>query len=76
MAFQGSPRPLVVEVFNVADCHSMEEFERYVPGIGSVYHTPVAGLWSDGKPVEKGTGKAARDLIARLFGEPIRELLG
>src|SRR3954468_12590839 len=36
---------MVVDVFNVADVRSAGDFERYVPGIGAVFHTPVVGLW-------------------------------
>jgi hypothetical protein len=59
---------LVVDVFNVADCASPAAFERYVPGIGNVFHAPVAGLWSGGRLVEKASGKAGRELIERVCG--------
>lgn len=62
------PAGLTVEVFNVADCSSPEAFDQYVPGIGSVFHTPVVGLWCDGKLVDKATGRAGRELVARLSG--------
>jgi hypothetical protein len=42
-ALQERTPTLVVEVFNVANCRSVEAFSRYVPGIGSVFHTPVGG---------------------------------
>jgi hypothetical protein len=59
---------LQVDVFNVADCPSPAAFERYVPGIGEVFHTPVAGLWCDGRLVERGPGKAGRELVERVCG--------
>jgi hypothetical protein len=65
-ALQKLPAGLTVEVFNVADCSSPEEFDRYVPGIGRVFHTPVVGLWSDGKLVDRATGRAGRQLVARV----------
>jgi hypothetical protein len=62
------PTPLVLELFNVDDCRSLDDFDRYIPGLGKVFHTPVVGLWRDGRLTEKAEGNAARDLAARLFG--------
>lgn len=67
-ALPGLPAGPTVEVFNVANCSSPEAFDRYVPGIGSVFHTPVVGLWSDGQLVDKATGRAGRELVARVSG--------
>jgi hypothetical protein len=67
-ALRKQPCDLTVEVFNVADCASPQAFDRYVPGIGPVFHTPVAGLWSDGNLVEQATGKPGRELVARVSG--------
>jgi hypothetical protein len=67
-ALRSVPAGVTVEVFNVADCSSQGEFDRYVPGSGKVFHTPVVGLWSDGKLVDKATGKAGRELVARVSG--------
>src|SRR5262245_12157703 len=51
------PAPgLTIEVFNVADCTSPAAFERYIPGISRVFHTPVAGVWSDGQLIESASG--------------------
>lgn len=68
------PRDLTVAVFNVADCTSQEVFDRYVPGIGPVLHTPVVGLWSDGNLADKATGRAGRELVARVSGLDASEL--
>jgi hypothetical protein len=57
-----------VGVFNVAGCSAPSAFEQYIPGIGPVFHTPVVGLWSDGKLKEKASGKAGRDLVGRVCG--------
>jgi hypothetical protein len=57
------PRGCVIELFNVRDVQSMADFEQFVPGIGSVYQTPIAGLWAQGLLVAKGTGAKARELI-------------
>jgi putative restriction endonuclease len=59
---------LVVDVFNVAECPSPQAFERYVPGMGNVFHTPVVGLWSDGRLVDKASGKVGRELIELVGG--------
>jgi hypothetical protein len=67
-ALQRLPPDLTVEVFNVAGCSSAEAFDRYVPGIGKVFHTPVVGLWSEGRLVEQATGRAGRELAARVVG--------
>jgi hypothetical protein len=58
-ALQRAPINLTVDVFNVADCSSPEAFDRYVPGIGRVFQTPVVGFgptanWSTKRPVERG----------------------
>jgi hypothetical protein len=57
-----------VEVFSTLACKSHEDFDKYVPGIGRVYQTPVAGLWVDGVLQEAATGAKARALIARACG--------
>jgi hypothetical protein len=59
---------LTVELFNVADCQSPAAFQRYVPGIGSVFQTPVVGHWSEGVLVEKASGYAGRELVASICG--------
>lgn len=62
---QEVPGGLIVEVFNVASCPSQDALERYIPGIGMVFQTPVVGFWSDGKLVDKRSGKPGRELVAR-----------
>ena len=34
-----------VQVFSVLDCHAQEDFEKFIPGIGNVFQTPVVGFW-------------------------------
>jgi hypothetical protein len=60
----------IVHLFNVLDCAKAEDFERYVPGIGKVYQTPVLGLWEDGVLKERAQGKAARDLVTQRYSLP------
>lgn len=62
-----SPPPITIDVFTVAECRSMADFERYVPGIGTVFHTPVVGLWRDGQLVSTASGFPARDLVSRVL---------
>jgi hypothetical protein len=52
-----------VELFSVMDIRTMQEFEEYIPGIGNVYQTPVAGLWEDGVVIRTSQGLEARKLI-------------
>jgi hypothetical protein len=56
-----------VEVFNVLECATMEDFDRYIPALGKVFQTPVAGIWIDGELKEKAWGRDARELIKRIF---------
>jgi hypothetical protein len=56
-----------IDVFDVVECRSMEDFEKYVPGIGKVFQTPVVGLWEEGVLKEKAWGKAGRDLLSKVL---------
>src|SRR5260370_24286501 len=51
-----------VDVFDVLECPTMEDFSRYIPGIAKVYQTPVVGIWKDGVLFDQAWGRAARDL--------------
>jgi hypothetical protein len=62
-----SDSPLTVEVFNVEDVSSMGEFQQYVSGIGSVYQTPVVGLWEENKVIRIAQGFEARSLVRELL---------
>jgi hypothetical protein len=57
-----------VDVFNTAHCQHLEDFRRYIPSLGEIFHTPVAGIWFGGQLTWFGQGHAARDQIARMFG--------
>ncbi len=63
---QGSIWPRL-DVFNVLECKSVQDFERYVPGLGKVFQTPVVGYWEDGVLKENAWGKAGRDLLAKVL---------
>ena len=60
---RGSDAFGLVEVFDVQECSDQSDFERYVPGIAPVFHTPVVGIWENKRLVAKASGKAGRDLI-------------
>ncbi|HJT76734.1 MAG TPA: hypothetical protein VJ739_05985 [Gemmataceae bacterium] len=57
-----------VAVFNTSDCRTQDDFNKYVPGLGAVYQTPVVGIWQDGRLEWSGQGAEARERVARLFG--------
>jgi hypothetical protein len=39
-------------------------FERYLPGLGKVVATPIAGHWTDGILGDRGFGSRALRLVA------------
>lgn len=57
----------ILEVFDTLDCQTHEQFNNFIPGIGTISQTPVAGFWSDGLLLEKAQGAAARALIGRRY---------
>src|SRR4051812_13634623 len=54
---------LHVAVFDVDELPSSVELQRIFPGIGEVFHTPVAAYWEAGQLKEATSGFAARQLI-------------
>jgi hypothetical protein len=59
---------LWVDVFNTLEWKSRQDLDKYIPGLGDVYQTPVFGLWEDGRLNEQAWGKDARDRVIRLCG--------
>jgi hypothetical protein len=47
------------------------DFERYLPGLGKVLGTPVAGHWEDGVLCDNGFGWQAFRLTSGLLGVPL-----
>jgi hypothetical protein len=45
-----------VQVFDVLDCKTMTDFGRFIPGVSSVFRTPVIGVIIDGRLVDQATG--------------------
>ena len=57
----------VVQVFDVNSCTTMSDFEKYIPGIGNVFQTPVVGCWKDGQLNYREQGAAARDWLLTRY---------
>jgi hypothetical protein len=64
---------LSVDVFDILDCRTPDDFEKYVPGVGPVSQTPVVGLWADGELTENAFGYDGRMLIYRTCKLPAVE---
>jgi hypothetical protein len=56
-----------IQIFDVLTCATISDFERYIPGIGNVYQTPVIGIWEDGALTQKASGAEARGTIIRRY---------
>jgi len=56
-----------IDVFNL-DQVERGRLESYIPDLGNVIGTPVAGLWKDGILGETGFGWRAITLISGLLG--------
>lgn len=56
-----------IHLFDVSACSEMEDFERYLPGIGKVFQTPVVGLWEDGVLRYKAQGASATAWLQQRF---------
>ncbi len=54
----------VIEVFDVLNCEQMSDFEKFIPGIESVYRTPVLGVIVNGKLIARATG--LQDVLGTL----------
>lgn len=65
----------VVEVFNTADCRQLHDFREYIPKLRQVSHTPVVGIWREGKLDEAKEGYEGRELVARMFGSGSAEIV-
>jgi hypothetical protein len=62
-----------VDRIDVFDLDRVErgDFEDYIPGLGTVVGTPVAGFWKDGILGDKGFGWRAIKLISGFLGVPL-----
>jgi hypothetical protein len=57
-----------VYVFDIDTVLAPDEMERRVPGQRVPHHSPVVGLWHDGRFVESECGYAGRHLVYRALG--------
>ena len=62
------PNGIVVEVFNLDDAFATGIIEQFLPGLGTVFHSPVVGHWVGGQLVETASGYDARQLVGRVIG--------
>ena len=54
-----------LDLFILSECKSQSEIEGFVAGIAPVYHSPVVGVWEDGRLMASASGwKRAVDLLA------------
>ncbi|HKE55315.1 MAG TPA: hypothetical protein VKB46_01395 [Pyrinomonadaceae bacterium] len=60
------PTDRVIDVFDVDQCKSSEDFDLYVPGIGMVYQTPIVGVWRQGVKVSSAWGASGRELLKEI----------
>jgi hypothetical protein len=64
---RGTDGKVRVEVFDVLECTQMDDFQKFIPGVNSVYRTPVVGVIADGKLVGQATGLAdVKETLARF----------
>jgi len=62
-------RSLAVDFFDVQDVTSMQDFEKYIPGITPVYQTPAVGVWVRGQLAKCASGFAGRKLALETLDE-------
>lgn len=46
------------------------DFEKHLPGIGKIFHTPIVGNWNNGVLEDRLSGAKARDWLIDRFGLP------
>ncbi len=69
------PADVVVDVFDMDAVHTPAGFDRYIPGLGDVLVSPIAGLWEGGRLVRSAVGHPARELVAEVLGVTVDTLL-
>ena len=58
-----------LDVFDMSQIPTMEDFEKYIPGIAPVSQSPVLGVWRDGVLVERMQGYVARSRLLSVKTE-------
>ena len=56
-----------IYLFDVSAFPAFKDFEKYLPGIGRVYQTPVVGSWNNGVLKERLSGAVARAWLSRRY---------
>lgn len=56
-----------IHLFDVSAFTDSRDFEKYLPGIGRVYQTPVIGIWEDGVLKEKASGVTAKNWLMQRY---------
>lgn len=56
LAFTKWPNEVQIAVFDVLECQTMADFEKYLPGVGSIVQSPVVAVWQNGELTAKQTG--------------------
>ena len=74
-AMAQGPPDLVMDVFDLDAVHTPAGFDRYIPGLGDVLISPVAGLWEGGRLVRTAVGHPARTLVAEALGVTVEALI-
>ena len=57
----------IVVLFDLSSFPEFKDFERYLPGIGRVYQTPVIGHWEDGVLKDKASGAEAKNWLLQQY---------
>ena len=57
-----------IQLFEVSSCSTMDDFEKFVPGIAKVLQTPVIGFWEDGQLAYHAQGALARRWVRDRYG--------
>ena len=66
-AFSNGKRTEHIDVFNLDSCRTQEEILAYFPHIDKVVHTPIVGVWRDGKQIRQGSSYIGRNILVEAF---------
>lgn len=60
-----------VDIFNIDDCITTEDLERYIPEAGKdkgMCQTPMVAEWRGGAKIQQASGHAGREILIKHFG--------
>jgi hypothetical protein len=66
MTLASGKQHATVDVFDIDTCQALDDFDKYLPGVGRVFQTPLVGIWRGGKQIESAWGTAGRKLLAEI----------